>query len=204
MLILLLAATPAPAPAPDVDPLAIPTFVLAVLGFVGAVVALVWQFITFRLSGGRAKVDIEIASSDPSVPLSVFDMPSKHDGRIEEDGRSMLNLVRIRVRSVGRMSTNIVDCRLRYSTGALYRMTDLWEGPKLPLRMEHHASEHWTIPVSAANKVLSILFGTPGKELTVRAEIELGNGKVVKSKQRLAIFAPVPSRSGPEKPAEST
>jgi hypothetical protein len=114
MLLPLLAATPVPTPAPDAEPLAIPTFILAVLGFVGAVVALVWQFATFRLSGPRIRVEVHVNGHNATrklfYPVRPWWQRWGHDYSPPDFG--MGESIHVKVRSIGRMPVVITDCVL--------------------------------------------------------------------------------------------
>jgi hypothetical protein len=173
------------------DPLAIPTFILAMLGFAGAVIALVWQFATFNLTGSRIKAEFRAGFRGPGgvalIPRG--DSFTKKDmARLAEQG-FIYPVASLQVRSIGRMQANITGCELDCDGGFKVKLLSDFIGPEFPHRMEPSDEQNWYFEgslIEAMKAGAGVLNKDAGK-LKIWAVVSLGNGKTVRAKGVLLV-----------------
>lgn len=145
------------------------TFVLAVLGSVLGIVSLGWQITSWRLSGARVRLRLEIVEH------------GDHRGRIAsplDEKPSPIEVFRyakLTVWSTGRASVSIDAIELTHTSAG---PTDFDPVPgrseRLPHRLEAHSSAVWEFDVSAIEAAKSIESGSGYYFATVTR----GNGRI--------------------------
>lgn len=164
--------------------------IVGALGFTLATVSLTWQIVAWRLSGGRARADLFIGAIQPTG-VAYFTLPAKTSvavvGRLGGEDFTRKALF-ITVRNTGRLPIMVERLLVRFL--GKYRMAQLAfaVGPKMPHRLEIGESETWGVELEKITQLAQVL--RVGKRLSsvkVRAEIELGNSKVISTRQKARL-----------------
>jgi hypothetical protein len=160
----------------------IASFVLAVLGLVLAVVSLVWQFATFRLSGGNATALLKagVLTNGMSILNAADKMtPDQLETTLQQHGG--LPVIGVEVRSTGRMPVTVRSWGLRAPSGVVVNPISDQVGPSLKHTIDPYDSATWLTPfsnalaVASAERVLS-----PTLEVVqLVGVVELADGRVI-------------------------
>lgn len=164
------------------------TFILAALGVALALASLLWQAISWLLSGSRVSVEIARTLSDPEGDKSSIigaSTDAKTLAFLRNEGFTEPRIM-IRVFNRGRGPSEIEQVGIVGPTGdGLVGIFD----PPLPCRIDGETSMHWHIDVSAVERwahALAALRATAAPEMVeIRAQVTLGTGKEIKSKSTL-------------------
>lgn len=159
------------------------TLVLAIIGTVGTVALTVWAIAEWRLSGGRVRVTLLAAAlGGGGVAIS-----GKSLDVWRTDPTFNQQAFAVEVRSTGRLPVTVEKWAILCARGSVSLLENVW-GPTLPHRLEAISSATWYLPadgVIAAQASFVKGIGTPNTP--IRAEVILGDGRVVRSKNSIRL-----------------
>lgn len=175
----------------DTSSLEILTLVVAIVGVSLALASLAWQAATFVLSGSRVRVALRRGALRRTVggaaralgPLQ----PRAKDYAVMRSQGFTDEILAVEVRNVGRMAVSVEDVAATTEDGWSFQRAADPENPALPHRLEPGAKETWHVELS----VFQHLVDTDGKQREAWMTVELGTGKVLRTKQTTLI---VPSQ----------
>jgi hypothetical protein len=174
--------------------LEIVTLVVAIIGVALAVASLAWQAATFVLSGSRVGLTLRRGlirrdgSGTVALALGPLEPNAGHYGVMREQGFTE-EVVIVEVRNRGRMAVSVESVRADTQDGwGFARIADP-ENPTVPHRLEPGAKETWHEKLAAIQKIVD----TKGESQEVWMTVELGTGKVLRTKQTTVV---VPSNDG--------
>ncbi len=161
------------------------TLVLAILGFVLSVASLLWQFVSWRLSGPRVRVEMRVGATNGqrigTVPVNAswresLDFMAKQD--------NLLSRVLVaKIVNSGRQSTSVVNYSAAIDDAGMQVgvLAAPFGSPPLPHRLEAESQVSYYLDLNDLLKVLAALeaSGQPAKRVRMRAE--LGSGRSVTS-----------------------
>lgn len=169
-LVALIAAKATPNVSPDpVTTIDIVNLVLALIGVIGATVALVWRFVEWRLTGSVVKVNLN------------------HATLLMNDGTVGANkAVSITAQNVGRTSVSVTGWGLEIDPQETIVMfqAEPWMGPALPYTLEPGHEASWLMFKAGVRERLATLSRGPATPL--RGFVNLGTGKRARSKRALS------------------
>ena len=175
------------------------TLVVAILGALTGVAALVWQAVTFALSGGRVKVALKTAWLGPGG--AIIGEPGTWKPGQPPAAAYDTECFGVEVRNVGRLPVSVTGWGVKVGPAELGDVQNVWNKP-LPHRLEVGEAVTWFVE---ARQVMSAADTIRPPEL--RAAASLGTGKRVVSKNRLAFAQEGPAdsrrttdKAGGEKP----
>lgn len=163
------------------------TLGLAILGVGLAALSLGWQAATFYLSGSRVRVTMHRgalrrefgATTRMTGPVTASDRDIE---RMREQGFDHDVVVAI-VRNRGRLAVSVDGVTATSRDGwGFARLADP-ENPSLPFRLEPGAKETWHVDLEP----LQMLADGDNESREVFMLVELGTGKVARSKESLTI-----------------
>jgi hypothetical protein len=175
--------------------LAAATFLVALLAFAFSVVSLTWQAWTFFLSGSRLRCELRRGAVNPLTRTWMTQPVASWEG-VTPEMRSQgftEERVFIIVRNEGRAPASVDGFHIVSNTGQTFghTTTEPWE-EELPKRLEAESSAMWSFPgdlvtdaVAMIRAAPHIADGVPGGVLEMRAEVESGSGKKVRSAEVL-------------------
>jgi hypothetical protein len=162
------------------------TLVVAIVGVSLALASLAWQAATFVLSGSRVRLTLRRGALRRTVggvarmsglQLSASDYAVMHKQGFTEE------ILLVEVRNRGRMAVSVEDVSATTEDGWGFQRAADPENPSLPHRLEPGAKETWHIELS----VFQHLVNTDGKQRKVWMRVELGTGKVLRTKQATLV-----------------
>jgi hypothetical protein len=172
------------------------TFIIAVLGLIGAIVALVWQFTVFKLSGSLVRVEARACyetSKGNLVHAPLASAARRHYLSKAEIAKAEQNpIVVVKARAVGRMPVSVTAINLRYSRISFGEFRSI-AGPDFPCRIEPGEMKSWELSGTGViyNEKLTAEMGhlvgilgwlyTAGGGKRTQAQVFLGDGKVFRS-----------------------
>jgi hypothetical protein len=164
--------------------------VTAIVGVALGVASLAWQAATFVLSGSRVKVTLRRGALSP-------DGSAKVSGPLNptEDALASMraqgftrDVLIIDARNIGRMPVSVERAAADSKTGWGFE----WPGDRsnlaFPHRLEPGAKASWHIPMEFLWRLAEVT----GQAHQVWMTIELGNGKVVRTKDSINILPSAP------------
>lgn len=163
---------------------------IAIAGVLLAALSLGWQAATFFLSGSRVKTTLRLGALRRELGMTTrmtgpLNMTESAAALIRDQGFTEPVLV-VEVRNRGRLAVSVEDVTATTDDGfGFNRMADP-ENPPVPYRLEPGAKESWHVDV----RPLQMLAESDPKPRLVRMAVELGNGKVVLTKQTLRLGPP--------------
>ena len=135
------------------------TLVIAILGLVASVVALVWQVLSWRMSGSRVKVEGRHAVIVP-----------------DDEG---IHVLAVNAHNIGRIQVSVTGWGFSYPNkthipGHAYQPM-AWINPKVPHTLEPGHSASWHLPIDVVKKAaLDQGYDLP---VSVVPLVHLGTGK---------------------------
>ncbi len=155
------------------------TLVLAVLGVVLGVSSLVWQAVTFVLTGARVTVKLLNAAVQDGGALT---WPVGGSGGPVPPPGSALALG-VEVTNSGRTDVDVVSWGLDFGEGIVLVPGEWWPNAKLPHRLQHGSQRTW---FTQARDVQSVP-NARRKEVSVSGFVRLGDGRTVRTREHLAV-----------------
>jgi hypothetical protein len=166
-------------------------FILAALGLVLSVASLSWQAATFVLSGSRVKAELRhgargpgghggLVSGKPGLQTLASLAPQ---GWTEE-------VLGVEVRNVGRLAVTVTSVAVVHAEkGIKYRPVGALIGEELPFRLEAQSSQSWFMSAADVHQMIAVAAETlgAGDPADLYVEVELGTGKVCKTREKLAL-----------------
>ncbi|MEU6860655.1 hypothetical protein AB0B28_17500 [Glycomyces sp. NPDC046736] len=174
------------------DPLAIGTFIIAVLGFLGAATALIWQFMVFRLSGARIKIDLRGGFAgwnglgQGGIYTFAFDDLERNNKLANLKGFGQDHrIVHARVRNVGRMATSGTEVRLcspRFTGESDSALNE----SHVPRIVEAQGISDWYFDSKQLKIITNYVdVNKHNGRVQIWVEVDLANGRTVSSKKVL-------------------
>jgi hypothetical protein len=159
------------------------TLIVAIAGISLALASLGWQAATFFLSGGRAKVralpgGIGQDELGRLVRLSWPENAPAQSVQLMRAQGFVRDVVIAEVRNVGRLALSVDGVLAETDDGFAFTVLADPENPALPHRLEAGAKESWHVPLAP----VQALADSDGKSRRVRMKVELGSGKVLRTK----------------------
>jgi len=180
------------------------SFVFSAVALALSCAALGWQMLSWFLAGGRVKVGIRVGVIDPTSTRN-FNLPL-HPDVVEEakraaaqNGLSGVVAYFVTVRNIGRTALTIQDVGFRAPTNERYGMLEGGDwGDKLPKRLETGESAVCVYDAAFLQNMAALQCMKHQLDLApMRAEVELGTGKMAYSKEQAMIepaASPIPDR----------
>jgi hypothetical protein len=190
---------------PVTSDLAAATLTVALLAFALSVASLTWQAVTFFLSGSRLSCELRMGAVNPltrkwmTQPVESWEGVTSH---MVSQGFTQERVFVI-ARNKGRAPASVDAFHLVSNTGQSFGQTgtEAWED-KLPMRLEPQASAMWSFPGDLLSDAIELIQSAPeianrapGGILEMRAEVETGSGKKVRSKEVMTYPAIAPASS---------
>lgn len=182
---MLLAADP-------VNGLTIATFVVAVVAAVMSALALGWQILNYKLTGGRVKIELQLGGMHPSrrsmVSGSAAEQREGWEQGVARAGFPVL-IIGVEVVNVGRLPVTIREWGLVASPGGLaYVPIGESTGPDRPFKLEAGTHQTWAVELDRARSLASASTVTSQAEVfTIRARVRLADGRTYLSHESLTI-----------------
>jgi hypothetical protein len=161
------------------------TLAVAVVGAVLGAASLAWQAATFALSGSRVRVRMHrgAISSDGSRRISApLEVSDDTWAAMQAQGFTRDVLI-VEARNVGRMPVSVERTAIAADSGFGFEWAGDPTNPALPHRLEPGAKASWHTPLEAMWGVARVT----GRVHRVWMTVELGNGKVLKTKESINI-----------------
>ncbi|MHC3424718.1 hypothetical protein [Streptomyces sp. DT18] len=165
----------------------IANFVIALIGLIAAVVSLVWQAITFVLSGIRPQCNMLHGAVNARRQYAMYPITSREirlPSSVAAQGFTQEFLF-VTVHNVGRLPFSVRNWSLALEGGVKTEVSNNPFGPPLPYRLDVGDEATWAIEMSQARQVAETLRSQRGGAVRVPTwmEVQVGNGKTYKSKQ---------------------
>ncbi|MGH7722093.1 MAG: hypothetical protein ACRENL_04555 [Candidatus Dormibacteria bacterium] len=157
------------------------------LGLVLSAASLTWQAATFTLSGARVRVAMRHGARN--VGGIVSGLPGTQSLDLLANQGFTDEVVGASVSNVGRMAVQVSEvCAVLEGHVRISALSGT-VGPALPHQLPPQSSESWFLPAQPVRAAVYASKALPGGKdpCYVWVEVQLGNGKVVKSKQRLLL-----------------
>lgn len=161
-------------------------FVLALIGLVAAVASLVWQAVTFTLSGIRPQCKMAHGAINPGQQYATYpivgrtlQLPSSAvaQGFTEE-------ALFVTVHNAGRLPFTVKNWRLVLEGGVSTGVLNNPFGPTLPHRLDVGEEATWAIEMNQVRQVADAWRTQHGgASVPAWMEVQVGNGKTYKSKE---------------------
>lgn len=190
-----------------VTPLSVATFVIAVLAWVTALVAILWNILQWLLTPGRARVYLRWGyrnmSGGKDGPPRMSDERRVRGPWYDLDvGEGYVAMIDIEVVNRGRMKLSVREIYLQFVVNDL-RPPDLpFTGPALPCSIDSYHSETWTIEVRRLQKgATERLFANHWPKINptdfVRPVVRLSDRRTISPWYRIEISLEAPAASSP-------
>jgi hypothetical protein len=167
--------------------LEIVTLVVAIVGVSLALASLAWQAATFVLSGSRVRLTLRRGGLRRTVGgvarMSEPLQPTASDYDVMHSQGFTEEVVLVEIRNKGRLAVSVEDVSATTEDGWGFQRAADPENQSLPHRLEPGAKETWHIELS----VFQHLVNTDGKQRKVWMRVELGTGKVLRTKQATLV-----------------
>jgi hypothetical protein len=167
--------------------LEIVTLVVAIVGVSLALASLAWQAATFVLSGSRVRLTLRRGGLRRTVGgvarMSEPLQPTASDYDVMHSQGFTEEVVLVEIRNKGRLAVSVEDVSATTEDGWGFQRAADPENQSLPHRLEPGAKETWHIELS----VFQHLVNTDGKQRQVWMRVELGTGKVLRTKQATLV-----------------
>jgi hypothetical protein len=171
----------------EITTLDIVTLVTAIIAVALAAASLAWQAATFVLSGSRVRVTLRRGAirrqpgevsrvSFPVNPTASAIQTAVAQGFTQE-------VAVAEVRNRGRLAVSVEKASLESEDGWGYALLQDPENPPLPHRLEPGALQTWHVEL----KPLRMVVDGDGKARRVGMVIELGTGKVIRTKKAIVV-----------------
>jgi hypothetical protein len=168
-----------------VDALEIVTLVVAIVGAVTGVAALVWEAVTFVLSGSRVKVAlVHVWLGGGSVAVTV--PLSEPIGKQPPSPHATVETLGVEVRNVGRLAVSVTDWRIKIGPTELISLRGVPHNKQLPHRLDVGEENTWFVEVAQIHAAVSAAVGTFGP-VEIRARASLGTGKSTTSRNSISL-----------------
>jgi hypothetical protein len=164
-----------------VDALEIVTLVVAIVGAVTGVAALVWEAATFVLSGSRVKVALTHAWLGGG---GVVTGPLGEIGKQPPDERFPVEALGVEVRNVGRLQASVTGCAIEVGPVAISAFVP--HNEPLPHRLDIGEENTWFVEVAQIHAAVSAAVRTFGP-VEIRARASLGTGKRITSRNSISL-----------------
>lgn len=182
---------------------------LGIFGSLLAVASLSWQIATFKLSGSRVKVKLKIAGLRSDAVMT---------GPVNSNWLTTLQqyasmgyapCLAIEARNVGRLGVDIIRCQALFSNGMGYDPGHS-ANPPSGYRLEHGQTKSWFVAIEPIQAVVDTaaefyqeketlrrrrtLFNAfappplPDSGQRIKLSLELGTGKIKKTRERLVMM----------------
>jgi hypothetical protein len=163
------------------------TLVIAIFGLVLSAISLTWQAATFVMSGSRVRASLRHGARGGASVVS--GPPASQSFRALAEQGFTYEVIGIEVRNVGRLAVQVTGVRAALPSGVQVQETRSSMGPGFPYRLEAQSSQTWFLPGEMARSAVaaSAAIGKGSDPADVWMEVELGNGKVVRTKQRVSL-----------------
>jgi hypothetical protein len=168
------------------DPAAVATLVIAVLGLALSVASLTWQAATFILSGSRVRAELRHGARNADV-VAVGPLGSQRLSVLAAQGLTE-EVIGIEVRNVGRLAASVDSVEAALEGGMKFAMLQSTIGPPLSHRLEPQSSASWSMPaapIRAAVGASAEVLKRPNP-CKVWMEVTVA-GKVVRSRQSMRL-----------------
>lgn len=164
--------------------------IVGTLGLVLAATSLTWQAVMWRLSGGRARAELRIGAiqrvGDAYVTLPV-NTPGAAIDILSREGFER-KAIFLTVRNIGRLPVVVERSVVRFSRKYRVAQLSLAVGPDLPHALGVGESETWGIELNKIAPIAAVLReGERRRSIKVRVEIELGNSKIILTRQKMVL-----------------
>jgi hypothetical protein len=159
---------------------------VAAAAFVLAVVSLVWQAITWKLSGSRAKAKVLKGTLQGNGTAYATLPPSRSWETISGAEYTSQGFTRpalfLRVVSTGRHPVQVQSWNVRFPGKVRLGMLNSPLGPALPHRLDVNDSGQWAIELADLTDMVNMICKSKRKKyVRVRLEVELGHGKTIRT-----------------------
>jgi hypothetical protein len=168
------------------------TLVLAALGIGLALASLVWQALTFLLTGSR--VSVEVAAGMRGMINGLLAVATLPNTATEDEVKFVHSqgfteaVVVVRVNNTGRGATSVVSVDLVFDDGAAVGNAVL--DPPVPFTLTGESEQAWYFPLAFASnyiKALEAVKPSGQSTLDARGRVKLGSKKIVVSTNHVPI-----------------
>lgn len=165
-------------------------FVVAVLAVALAIISLLWQAITWRLSGGMAKVNLFLGAID-STGSAYITVPAKYSigemERLKRQGFSRKVAI-LTVWNTGRLPITVHGWQIEFQKRYKILQTSFVMGPDLPFRIDIGESGTWAVDLQKIAAISSALESSAGsKSVKIRTAIKLGDSRLIRAPQTMRL-----------------
>lgn len=158
------------------------TLILAIVGVVTGIIALVWQAVEFRLSGPRVVLEVTEALVLPNG--AVFGPGVWTATSTGSDGAPD---IAVTATNKGRAPVTVQGVRLDLPAGNFLITGSRHSSPSLPHRLEASESATWFADLRVVAAVATTAVSLGATNTPVKASAELGDGRRVTSKKSLML-----------------
>jgi hypothetical protein len=164
------------------------TLVVAITGVALALGSLAWQAATFILSGSRARVKLRRGAIQRDALGRIVRVagplqPSARDLALMRSQGFTRDLLIVEVRNVGRLAVSVESATAEAEGGWGFAVLQDPENTALPFRLEPGAKESWHVDLAP----LQMVADSEGKPKRAWMSVELGTGKVLRTKQTVML-----------------
>lgn len=154
-----------------------------------AVVSLIWQSVTWKLSGSRARAKVLKAAIQQTGTAYATLPPGRSWEEIGSAEYTSQGFTRkalfLRVVNTGRQPVQIENWKVRFPGKVRVGQLRSPLGPALPHRLEVSASQQWGIELTDLTDMVNQICKLKGKKyLRVYLEVELGHDKTIRTRGR--------------------
>jgi hypothetical protein len=167
----------------------IATLVIAAVGIVLATVSLVWQALTFFLTGPHVKVRLSEGLRAPLggvviAPPSIYTNAGR--AALEADGYTD-HVLTVTARNAGRAPVSLSRLSLRFANNAVFVYPGGAGNVPLPHRLERAADVTWYASVEDVVPYVADFIDQSEDARTVRGEVDTALGNMTASRERIII-----------------
>ncbi|MFF7985447.1 hypothetical protein ACFZDK_41125 [Streptomyces sp. NPDC007901] len=161
-------------------------FVIALIGLIAAVASLVWQAVTFVLSGIRPQCKMMHGAINPGRQYATYPIVGRTlrlPGSVVAQGFTEEALF-VTVHNAGRLPFSVKSWHLVLEGGVSTGVLNNPFGPALPHRLDVGEEATWAIEMSQAQQVADAWRSQRGGvSVPAWMEVQVGNGKTYRSKE---------------------
>lgn len=169
------------------------TLIIAILGFVIALVSCVWQIATWFWSTARPRATMMHGILVESGTGMAMTRPVGKNGEpypVEQMRRQGYNgpeIIGIQVVNHGRAPMSVTKFELKHESGTSFVPIGEAIGPGFPHRIEPGASQSWFAPMEMIREASSVASDVWKTGRMVSIEATLATGKTIKSRRSMQI-----------------
>jgi hypothetical protein len=165
--------------------------VIAVVGVVLATLSLIWQALTFFLTGPRVRVRLSEGLRAPHggvviAPPSIYTQAGR--AALEADGYTE-HVLAVTARNAGRAPVSLLRWSLRFGNDAIITYPGGGGNVPLPHRLEPATDISWYAPLQDVVPYVEDFVDQSDDARTLRGEVDTALGKTVVSRQRIIVGA---------------